>query len=58
MRSRISRSFLLFIVLPAMFVAMPMVRGYAQDKEKVYKEHKEVLKEHKEFKEVAKYKEF
>jgi len=49
MRTRIYRSFLLFIVLPAMFVAMPMVRGYAQDK---------VVKEHKEFKEVAKHKEF
>lgn len=48
MRSRVNRTFLLFIVLPAMFVAMPMAHGYAQDKVKELKELKEVSK-NKEF---------
>jgi hypothetical protein len=43
MRSRFNRSFLLFIVLPAMFVAMPFVNGYAQDGI-ISKETKEKLK--------------
>jgi DUF4097 and DUF4098 domain-containing protein YvlB len=48
MRTRFNRNFLLFIVLPALFVTLPMARGYGQDK----------VKEHKEYKEVAKNREF